>query len=190
MVPFAWCTLRLQLVFPVQDEIAAWKAGYKEPTGLKLAKKINFVRRDKAVKQYGFRPLQFVILSCPHLCGDALHRYTAELIEEHIEAKVYAAEKKVRVLKGVEEGVPSPLTLICFLCVSHMRAPSLGRVRRTRILVCVCGQMRAVLPRMRRVLESWRNANLLRVFDGWKQWYYLTRLERLAASAADERAAK
>ena len=49
-------------------------------------------------------------------------------------------------------------------------------------------RVQSMMPRMRRVLESWRNACLLRVFDAWKQFYLVTRVERVQAAAAAKRA--
>jgi hypothetical protein len=82
----------------------AWKASFKPPRGLKLAFKVDNVRREKAILQY-----------------------TAEMVEEFIEKEVIAAEEQVgghRFCCELRASMMLPSRLPLVLRVVHPRSSS------------------------------------------------------------------
>jgi hypothetical protein len=85
------------------------------------------------------------------------------MVEDYVDGKVAAAEKKV-------------CHIIVWSCC--------------RCLPKLLLQVEIMLPRIRKILDGWRNACLLRVFEAWHSWSLVTRIERLQAAAAASRAEK
>jgi hypothetical protein len=88
-------------------------------------------------------------------------RFTAEMIEAYIEEKAAIAETRV-CCTGYD-------------CISS--CPS----------VYSRDQVKRMLPSMRRVLHNWNHAFLVRVFDGWRNWFLIRRMERIQALEVAQR---